>query len=232
MERLIPYGENETLEGFVVSPSQEKRPCLILCHAWRGRDEFICEKANWVASLGYVGFAIDLYGKGVLGHSKEENVKLKKPFLDDRSLLQRRLLMAYEAANNLPFVDTSKIVALGFGFGGLCALDLARAGVPLVAAVSVYGHFEAPPPLIAKPIRSKILLLHGHSDPIVPCHELMAFGHELTAQNVDWQAVLYGGAKHAFITPSANDPAAGIEYHPLAAKRAWTEISKFLCGVF
>jgi dienelactone hydrolase len=223
---LIPYGEG--LEGYVAYTPGEKRPCVILCHAWRGRDPFICEKAQWVASLGYVGFALDIYGKDVLGHSKEENAKLKGPFLEDRLLLQKRLLSAYETAKNLPFVDPSKICALGFGFGGLCALDLARAGVPLVAAISVYGHFEAPPPSMAKPIRSKILILHGHSDPIVPLRELLAFGEELTKAGATWQAVLYGGAKHAFVTPSANDPASGIEYHPAAATQAWMAIQRFL----
>ena len=83
--------QNVVLEGFSAYPSGKKRPLVILCHTWWGRDDFICEKAKEVAQWGYVGFALDLYGKGVLGRSKEENAALKKPFLEDRHLLQRRL---------------------------------------------------------------------------------------------------------------------------------------------
>lgn len=85
---FIPYSDRGTsLEGFIAYPSQEKRPLVLLCHAWRGRDDFICEKAQQIASWGYIGFALDIYGKGILGKSKEENAALKKPFLDDRQLL-------------------------------------------------------------------------------------------------------------------------------------------------
>lgn len=114
------------LEGFVASSSEEKRPLVLLCHSWAGRDPFICEKAEQIAEWGYVGFAIDLYGKGILGKSKEENAVLKAPFLKDRAFLLKRLLIGLEVASGLPYVDASKRPALGFGFGGVCALELTR----------------------------------------------------------------------------------------------------------
>jgi dienelactone hydrolase len=230
-EEFVPYTDGKTsLEGFVAYPSQKKSPCVILCHAWKGRDEFICDQARQIASWGYVGFAIDMYGKGVIGKSKEENAALKKPFLDDRHLLQRRILKGFEAAQDL--TGANKIAVVGFGFGGLCALDLARAGVNLLGAISVYGHFEPPPAVLIKPIRAKILLLHGHADPVVPPTELLDFGSELSKAGIDWQAHLYGGAMHAFTTPGANDPASGIMYHPVAAERAQMAIHSFLDEVF
>ncbi len=233
IETFIPYLDHETaLEGFVAYPSQKKHPTVILCHAWKGRDDFICEKARLIANWGFTGFALDMYGKDVLGMSKEENAALKKPFLEDRKFLQRRLLKAFEVASQLPYVDSGRIAVLGFGFGGLCALDLARSGVNLLGAISVYGHFESLPVSFAKPIQAKILILHGANDPIVTQNELLAFEQELSNAKVDWQAHVYEGALHAFATPGANDPASGTLYDPIAAKRAEIAIHTFLDEIF
>ena len=224
----IPYTDQEAiLEAFVAYPSEQRRPAVILCHAWGGRDAFICNKAEIVAGWEYVGFALDIYGKDVLGKSKEENAALKKPFIEDRSLLQRRLLKAFDLVSSLPYVDATRIAALGFGFGGISALDLARSGIPLRGAISVYGHF-APSPLSKKPIRAKILALHGYRDPIINSAELLAFEKEMDAARADWQLHIYGDAMHAFANPTANDMAAGIVYNSTSDRRAWTTIASFL----
>ena len=116
IEALIPYADEGLLfEGFAVYPTKKKQHVIILCHAWKGRDEFICEKTRLIASLGYIGFAIDMYGKGVLGTSKEECAALKKSFLKDRKLLQKRILKGFKVAKNLPYVDSNQIaVVLGY----------------------------------------------------------------------------------------------------------------------
>lgn len=232
-EAYIPYTHNGvSLEGFTAYQSQNKHPLVILCHAWKGRDEFICDKARLIASWGYAGFALDMYGKGILGKTKEENAQLKKPFLDDRKLLQNRVLRAFEVASQLPYVDPSKIAVLGFGFGGICALDLARAGVNLAGAISIYGHFASSPDLLLKPIKAKLLILHGYDDPVAPQSELLAFEQEMNDANVDWQAHIYGRTMHAFATPGVNDPASGILYNPLSEKRARLAIHNFLDEIF
>ncbi|MDB6081060.1 MAG: carboxymethylenebutenolidase [Chlamydiia bacterium] len=229
IKNVVSYAhENVLLEGFVATSSQERRPLVILCHAWKGRDDFIMEAAARIASWGYVGFALDMYGKGILGASKEESAALKKPFLQDRSLLQKRLLQAYDTACALPYVDAGRITVVGFGFGGLCALDLARSGVPLKGAISVYGHFDAPLNVTTTPIKAKVLILHGHDDAIVPLTELSAFEQELNQANVDWQVNIYSHTMHAFMNPSVNDPAFGTVYNPLAAERGWIAIKNFL----
>lgn len=230
---LIPYTDHTTdLEGFVAYPFAEKRPAVILCHAWKGRDDFICEKAEAMAKCGYVGFALDMYGKGVLGKSKEESTALKKPFIENRELLQRRVLKAFEVTQSLPYVDPHRIAVLGFGFGGICALDLARSGIPLQGAISIYGHFAPPPAFLVKPIRAKVLVLHGYNDPITSQAELLAFEKEMNEAQVDWQLQLYGNTMHAFTTPGANDPASGMLHNPLSAKRAWLAVQQFLNEIF
>jgi len=226
----VSYLDQSTdLEAFVAYPSEEKRPLVFLCHAWKGRDDFICEKAEIIANLGYVGFAIDMYGKGVLGKSKAENATLKKPFVEDRSLMRRRLLKGYEAACAFSYVDCSRIVALGFGFGALCALEMAWSGVELNGVVSVYGHFDQ---ISVHPIKTKILILHGYKDPVTPMSELNLFQQKLDRAKVDWQAHIYGNACHAFATPNSNESKGGYVYDSIFSKRFWKAIKSFLKGIF
>ncbi len=229
----IPNHDNGVeLEGFAATRSKEKHPVVILCHAWKGRDDFICEKAKAIAELGYVGFALDMYGKGILGNSKEENAALKKPFMENRQLLLNRVIKGFETACSLPYVDSKRVAILGFGFGGVCALDLARSGADLKGAISVYGHFDPPPNLLIQSSQTKILILHGYKDPVAPQSELRSFELEMNKANIDWQAHVYGNAMHAFATPGANDPASGFLYNPNAASRAWTSIHNFLNEIF
>lgn len=225
----IPYQDSGIgLEGFVAHPKDGKHPLVILCHSWKGRDDFICKKAKEIAKRGYVGFALDMYGRGILGKSKEENAALKKPFIQDRHLLQRRVLKALEVSFRLSCVDPKRVAVIGFGFGGLCALDLARSGADIKGAVSVYGHFDPPPPKLIKQVKAKILVLHGYNDPISPQEELRRFEKEMCEAKVDWQAHIYGNTMHAFAAPEANDPEAGILYNPIVATRAWIAIQNFL----
>jgi len=228
---MITYHDQETeLEAFVAYPSDSNKrfPLVILCHAWAGRDAFIMEKAEMIARSGYGAFALDMYGKGILGKSKEENAALKAPFMQDRSLMQWRVARGFDVACALPYFDARHTVVIGFGFGGVCALDLARSGADIRGAVSIYGHLMPPPAELMRPIKAKILVLHGYNDRIVPPEEVAAFEKEMDAAKIDWQINMYGNTMHAFATPSANAPEAGLLYNPLSAARAWAATESFL----
>ena len=121
-----------------------RRPAVLISHAWGGRNDFVEHKARQLAELGYVGFALDMYGKGILGKSVEENAALMQPFMDDRRMLQQRINAAFNAVRLMPWVDDSNIAAIGFCFGGLCVLDLARSGTNLKGVVSLHGLLNAP----------------------------------------------------------------------------------------
>ncbi|MBS0650023.1 MAG: dienelactone hydrolase family protein [Verrucomicrobia bacterium] len=233
LTETISYQDNGVeLEGFAAFADAQKRPLVVLCHAWRGRDEFVCDKAKEIAGWGYHCFALDMYGKGVLGHSKEENAALKRPFVEDRALLQRRVVKGFETGSRLIHVDADRIAAVGMGFGGGCAIDLARSGVNLKGAVSIYGHFAPPPASIAKPIGAKVLVLHGYKDPVAGREELRAFEKEMDAAKIDWQVHVYGCAMHAFANPSANDARSGMLYSPTDAERAWKAARNFFDELF
>lgn len=228
----IEYEDGKTLlEAFVACPELlAKSPAVLIFHAWRGRDDFVEKKACALAELGYVGIAADVYGKGILGKSPEENNRLMNPFVQDRAMLKKRLLAAFELAIQHPKVDPGKIAAIGFCFGGLCALDLARSGASLLGVVSFHGLLHAPKE--SSRIKAKVLALHGHDDPMVPPEEVLAFEKEMTKHNVDWQLHAYGNTMHAFTNPIAHDPNAGTVYNPIAEKRSWITMQNFFTELF
>jgi len=210
----------------------DRRPAVLINHAWGGRDDFVAEKAKKIAALGYFGFAVDMYGKGVLGSSPEENAKLMQPLMDDRAMLQQRMKAALYAVRLLPWVDDSKIAAIGFCFGGLCSLDLARTGADLKGVVSFHGLLGAPDNTQGNAIKAKVLALHGHDDPMVSSEQVLAFEQEMTKAGADWQLHTYGNTMHAFTNPVANDPAFGTVYQSDADRRSWIAMKNFLSEVF
>ncbi len=209
-----------------------RRPAVLINHAWGGRDNFVADKAKKVAELGYVGFAVDMYGKGVLGSSVEENAKLMQPFMENRIMLRKRIYAALNAVKLLPWVDDNKIAAIGFCFGGLCVLDLARSGADIRGVVSFHGLLAAAENISNNQIKARILALHGHDDPMGPPEQVLAFQNELTKAGADWQMHIYGNTMHAFTNPVANDPSFGTVYQPDADRRSWIAMKNFLEEVF
>jgi len=206
-----------------------RRPAVLINHTWV---DFVAEKAKKLAELGYVGFAVDMYGKGVLGSGAEENAKLMQPFMDDRQMLQKRMNAAFYAVKLMPWVDDSKIAAIGFCFGGLCSLDLARTGADLKGVVSFHGLLAAPGNTQGNAIKAKILALHGHDDPMVPVEQVLAFEQEMTKAGADWQLHTFGNTMHAFTNPVANNPDFGTVYQPDADRRSWLAMENFLTEIF
>ncbi|PHR59364.1 MAG: carboxymethylenebutenolidase [Robiginitomaculum sp.] len=198
----------------------DPKPCVMIGHDWSGRNGFAEDKAIQMAAQGYVGFAIDVYGEGKNGTTPEENAALMGPFKDDRKMLLKRLMAAYDAAQGFEQVDGRSIAMMGFCFGGLCALDLARSGIALKAAISFHGLFDGND-LPAQKIKASVLALHGWDDPLAPPASVTALGKELTKAGCDWQIHAYGQTSHAFTVEAANDPANGMQYNEASNRRAW-----------
>ena len=226
-KKLITYHDGDAvLEASIAFPEKEGAPVVLVCHAWSGRDGFVQEAIERIAGWGYIGFAIDVYGKGIVGKSMEENARLKAPFLKDRMMLQRRLLKGLEEAKKY----ATKIYVLGFGFGGLCALDLARSDPTIAGVVCIYGHFEEAPGLENRAIKAKVLILHGAEDRIVPVDEVYALGDALTQCKIPWQAHIFDHTLHAFMNPQVNAPDRGVQYQPQSAEKAWKLTRMFISG--
>jgi len=233
--RTIDYLDGDVvLEGLLAWDSAAKgpRPGVMVSHAWAGRSALEDGKAVALAELGYTGFALNLYGKGVLGGSTDENAALMQPFLDDRVMLQKRMLISLNTLREQPEVDASQVAAIGFCFGGLCVLDLARTGEDLAGVVSFHGLFGSPGNTADNEIRAKVLALHGWDDPMSPPDQVVGLAVELSGQKADWQLHAYGNTMHAFTNPEANDPDFGTVYNAVADKRSWTAMSNFLAELF
>jgi dienelactone hydrolase len=209
-----------------------RRPAVLINHAWGGRDEFVAEKAKKMAALGYLGFALDIYGKDVLGSGPEENAKLMQPFMSDRAMLQKRIQAALAAVKLMPWVDDTRIAAIGFCFGGLCVLDLARTGADIKGVVSFHGLLDAPDNTKGNRIKAKVLALHGNDDPMVPVEQVIAFQQEMTDACADWQLHSYGHTMHAFTNPVADNPDFGTVYQADADRRSWQSMRNFLEEIF
>ena len=208
------------------------RPGVLVAHTIAGRSEFEERKAMELAELGYVGLAIDVYGKGTQTTDIDENRGRMMALLEDRTLLQERLHASLKSFREQSEVDESKLAAIGFCFGGLCVLDMARCEEELEGVASFHGLFSAPGNTADNRISAKVLVLHGWDDPLAKPDEVVALAKELTAMGADWQLHGYGNTMHAFTNPAANVPEQGKNYNESADRRSWTAMRVFLAELF
>jgi dienelactone hydrolase len=227
----IEYNDMETVcRGFIAYDNSisKKLPGVMVAHDWEGRSDAVCNKAIQLASMGYVGFAIDMYGQAQLGSSKVERRALLTPLMHDRQKLLARITSAFNRFTQLPQVNQDQIAALGYCFGGLCVLDLARSGADVKGVISFHGMLLAPEGTSNIPLKAKVLILHGYDDPLVKPGQIEQFAIEMNERKVDWQIHMYGLTQHSFTNPKANDDEMGLHYNEKADRRSWLSTELFL----
>lgn len=215
-------------DGMLATAGAEARPGVLVIHGWEGRSVDQERFAVRLAELGYAAVCIDLYGDGRRGTTPQTCQALMAPLVADRALLRRRLLGAVAAAGRLAAVDAARMAAIGFCFGGLCALDLARANAPVKGVVSFHGALAPPDGPAPEAIAPRVLVLHGWDDPMAPPSDMTALAAELTAARADWQVHAYGGTMHAFMVEGLDQPDRGLQYNERSARRAWAAMAGFL----
>ena len=223
--------QDQQFKAFVAYPEQQNSPLVLIVHTWAGRDEFVQNKAIELAQEGFVAMAVDMYGDARVGASTEENQSMMAPLIEDREKLKSVITAAVETGKQLEGVDTSKIAAIGYFFGGLVVLDLARSGIDINGVVSFHGLLMGSD-ISDKGIRAKVLVLHVERDPMVPLSMIDEFQQEMTEAQADWQLHSYGNAYHAFTNPDANDPDFGTQYNQNADKRSWQSMMNFFSEIF
>lgn len=231
----VDYWDADTLcRGFIAFDDSilTVRPGVLIAHDWGGRGESVCDKARLLASLGYVGFALDMYGQAQQGQDKPHRRALMAPLMQDRRKLINRITAAFHCLAQHEHVDRNNIAAIGYCFGGLCVLDLARSGVDVKAVASFHGLLTAPEGMNAAPINAKILILHGYDDPLVKPEQVNQFALEMTDREADWQIHLYGLTAHSFTNPEANDDEMGLHYNAQSDHRSWKSTEYFLKEAF
>lgn len=231
-KEVVTYKDGKTaLEGYLVYDDAVKtpRPAVMIVHQWMGLGDYEKSRAEQLAQAGYIAFAIDVYGKGVRPKSPQEAGKVAGTYKNDRNLYRSREKAALDFIKKNPLVDSKHIVVMGYCFGGMGALELARSGAPVVGVVSFHGNLNNPTPKDANNIKGKTLILHGAIDPYVPMTEVETFMAEMNQAGVDYQFVAYSGAVHAFTDKGAgNDIKAGVAYNEVADRRSWKAFMDFL----
>ncbi|WP_417319288.1 dienelactone hydrolase family protein [Emcibacter sp.] len=233
-ETITYDGPGGTYEGTISYDDSldGPRPGILVSHAWMGQGSFETEQAEKLAGLGYVGFALDLYGKGVRANDKDKAAELMNTVASDHEALVSRLHYALELLKEHPLVDGDRTAAIGYCFGGKCVLDLARSGAATLGVVSFHGILNAPGVTGEPAINAKVLALHGWDDPMVPPEQVVAFNKEMTERGADWQLHAYGHTMHAFTNPEANDPDFGTVYQADADRRSWQAMENFFAEIF
>jgi len=225
--REIEYRQGDTvLQGFLAwdDAAPGKRPGVLVVHEWWGHNEHARNQARRLAEAGYVGFALDMYGKGkVTTHPQAFASEATK----DPAVVVARFNAALEQLKRDPHVDTTRIAAIGYCFGGAVVLDMARAGAPLAAVVTFHGALATKAPAQPGKVKARILVLAGGADPFVPPEQIEAFKREMQAAGARFEVIVYPGAKHGFTNPTASQY--GMEqlaYNAEADRQSWAAMLK------
>jgi dienelactone hydrolase len=232
----IEYKQADTVcEGYLAYEDsiKGKRPGILIIHQWMGLQPYEKMRAEQIAGLGYVAFALDVYGKGIRPKNASEAAKQAAIYRSDRKLMRARAQAGLDTLRKQQNVDPAKVAVMGYCFGGGVALELGLSGADLTGIVVFHGNLDTPAPEDAKNIKGRVLVLHGGDDPYTTPEGFIAFEDELRKGHVDWQIVIYGGAVHAFTDPSAgNDPSRGAAYNKRADELSFDEMKRFYNNIF
>jgi dienelactone hydrolase len=217
-------------------PGADRRPAVLVFPEIFGLGEHALARARRLCSLGYVAMACDLHGARRVFDDKhtDEVMMLMQPIRKDVARIRARAQGALDALSARAEVDPARIGAIGFCFGGTVALELARAGAPIVGVVGFHSGLATVAPQDARNIRAKILVCIGADDPGIPPEQRAAFEQEMRAAQVDWQLVLYGGVVHSFTNPEA-DRRGRLQFQRYDARadaRSWQQMCAFLEEIF
>ena len=234
---VVEYKDGDTvLEGIVAwnsAAAGKTMPGVLVVHQWMGLTDYEKGRCKQLAELGYVAFALDIYGKGIRPTTPQDAGKQAGVYKNDRALYRRRLNLGLAQLRTHENVAKDQIAAIGYCFGGTGTIELARSGAELKGIVSFHGGLDSPTPTDGKNIKAKLLICHGADDPFVPAADIAAFQAEVNAAKVDWQMINYSGAVHSFTQPMAgNDNSRGAAYNEAADKRSWIAMQTFFNELF
>jgi dienelactone hydrolase len=234
-ENLEYSHEGVDFRGYLVRDPSRVGPCpgILVAHEAWGLSDHVRERAMRLAEFGFAALAVDMVGEGRQLGSTEEGLAWTRSMRADVPLLRGRIRAAYHAFASRPDVDAARIAAIGYCFGGTTALELARSGAPVAGVVSFHGGLETQRPAEADVVKAKILVCTGADDPFIPQSQVDGFMEEMKRAGVDYQVMVYGGAKHSFTNRRAGERGiAALEYSAKADERSWAAMHSFFEEIF
>lgn len=230
-ETVIYNDGDVKLEGFVAYDSEietGEAPGVLVVHQWMGLTDYEKRRCRELAELGYVAFALDIYGQGIRPDNQKDAAKQATIYKKDRSLYRQRLNLGLQQLKARTEVAKDQCGAIGYCFGGTGVLELARSGADVKGVVSFHGGLDSPSPEDGKNISAEILVCHGEDDPFVPAADIAAFKKELTDAEVEFEMIVYPDAVHSFTQPMAGDDnAKGAAYNAQADQKSWDAMKAF-----
>lgn len=232
----VEYKQGDVeLEGYLAYDDAVKgpRPGVLVIHQWLGLTDNEKMRADMLAKLGYVAFAIDVYGKGIRPKESSTAGAEAGKYRNDLPLFRERMNAGLQTLLKNSKVDPTRVAAIGYCFGGGGAIEFARSGANIAGVVSFHGSLATTMPAAPGQVKAKILVAHGADDPFVPMKDVEAFLDEMRAAGADYQFVAYSGAVHAFTQNEAgNDNSKGAAYNEKADKRSWQAMKDFFAEIF
>jgi dienelactone hydrolase len=211
------------------------RPLLLMAPNWRGVIKPAIENGQMLAGEGYVVFVADMFGEGNGPVGTENPMEFLRPFMSDVASMRRRITAALDTltreADRRAIGDINRRAAIGYCFGGLNVLDLARTGADVAAVVSMHGSLSTPQPAKSGDIKAAVLAVHGAADPIAPKAERDAFEAEMTAAGARWALLMFGGVVHAFTDPQENNPGVAV-YNEPATRHGYALAHGYIADAF
>jgi dienelactone hydrolase len=233
--KTVTYKDAGTeLKGFFAwdDAKSGKRPGILVVHEWWGLDEYAKMRAKKLAELGYVAFALDMYGEGKVTEHPKTAGQWAGMIRSNQKAWQQRGLAGLKVLKGHELVDSSKLAAIGYCFGGATVMQMAYGGAELAAVVSFHGSLPPAPEGVAS-IMPRVLVAHGRDDKFIPAERIVAFQDGLDRAKAKWEMSIYSGTRHGFTNPGAG--AYGMEnlaYNETADKHSWAAMMKLFGEVF
>lgn len=234
--KTISYHDNGVaLQGFLAYDNalKGKRPGVLVVHEWWGLNDYARKRATKLASLGYVAFALDMYGKDKVTDHPEQAKEFSSQVTANVESWRKRALAGLSVLKKQPVTDPSKIAAIGYCFGGSTVQQLAYSGADILGIVSFHGSLIPPTESAAKQTKAKFQINHGAADPFTKPEALMSYIAAMNASGIDWEMSIYGHAKHSFTNPGADKYGlAALGYNRTADRRSWENMKQFFNEIF
>lgn len=234
----VTYASDSTnLKGYLAfdENKQGKRPGVLIVHEWWGHNDYVRERADMLAELGYTAMAVDMYGDGKQANHPDDAGKFAMSVMTNLPEATARFNAALELLKQQESVDSEKIAAIGYCFGGSVALTMANSGVDLDGVAAFHSGVQLPV-MPSSDLKAKVLVCNGEADPFISPESVVAFKSAMDSIDADYSYVSYPGVKHSFTSKAADANAEKFQlplaYDAEADAKSWDSLQQFFEELF